>query len=964
MQLHGKSVRSVQMGRTEGGTKSALVAAIAVILALALLLPLSAGGRPAVADGSPSPTALSCSATSTLGTASFAQQLALQVSAPVQSLPSKTFSVTITDPGETLPATLQGDPVTSESNVNVVIPLPADATFVSATLSGGSNVGSGASVSAVADPSIAGLTDLVESVPGPIAAGATFSMPTVDLTLTASSNVGDVIRLGLMNVQPVAPSPLSGDAAFSATAQVTTPPGPTADVSETCWPASPIAGPLSTTTVVAVDTSPPAIGVFAPVNGAVYTVGQVVDAAYACTDVASYGVATCSGPVASGSAIDTSTPGEHGFNVTATDKYGTPALQSVSYYVKPAPTVNVIGPSDAGAVALTAGTSCSFGGAACPVAGAAEATYEVTAPVPDGGPLVMGDTFTVQWQVYEPGGTASSGAGGPQLAWTLPAPTNTVIDGPVTSSATGLVSPTLGAGSLAAAGACTDATCVGHSTLPGAMSVNGVTESGTGWTYNAVSQNSLALTWDDNSNPVAGTDGVYLDVSYTVEVTSPGTVTLPGFPAITGPAGLATAPVTPPDPGVSFSVADPIPPSATVTSPVNGEVYSFGQVVVASYTCADAVVAVTSCTGSVPVGAPIDTTSAARHNLHTMTVTATDAAGNTSSTEVEYYVNVTPPVANPATFSVAFNGLANLPVLKSATVTDYPLDPTTVSIVSPPADGTATPNPDGTVTYVDNQYLTFANWIKTGSLADSFTYSVKDTDGTLSNTTTVSLAIIPKLDVTTIPTLPTGLTLQQPQASPVDPLGDMSGSTCTGTALQLDGQAQEACGQLAPVTIISDGGSNAGWSLSGEVSDFLDPTAPSGTTCDTPAAYSDVCIPGGDLGWSPFASVLAVLPDSAAVVQPGQALASPSVAPPAPSFPSTGLPLLWELRPRVSAPGSSVSAPAGLHDQPQVLCQAPANASQGSFTCGAGLTLPVPASTAASSGSGFQATLTLTLTLS
>ena len=60
-----------------------------------------------------------------------------------------------------------------------------------------------------------------------------------------------------------------------------------------------------------------------PPNGASYALGAVVNAAYTCNDnVGGSGVATCVGPVPSGSPIDTSSLGSHSFTVTSTDISG------------------------------------------------------------------------------------------------------------------------------------------------------------------------------------------------------------------------------------------------------------------------------------------------------------------------------------------------------------------------------------------------------------------------------------------------------------------------------------------------------------------------------------------------------------------------------------------------------------------------------------------------------------------
>ncbi|MCA1643590.1 MAG: hypothetical protein LC785_16970, partial [Acidobacteria bacterium] len=80
-----------------------------------------------------------------------------------------------------------------------------------------------------------------------------------------------------------------------------------------------------------VDKRPPDITISAPTNST-YLIGQAVAANYACADAGS-GVASCSGTVVSGAGIDTSTVGQHVFNVTATDRAGNTSSRSVSYTV-------------------------------------------------------------------------------------------------------------------------------------------------------------------------------------------------------------------------------------------------------------------------------------------------------------------------------------------------------------------------------------------------------------------------------------------------------------------------------------------------------------------------------------------------------------------------------------------------------------------------------------------------------
>lgn len=101
-----------------------------------------------------------------------------------------------------------------------------------------------------------------------------------------------------------------------------------------------------------IDTTPPAATVTRPVNGAVYQRGERVVADYSCTEAAS-----CAGPVAAGTPIDTATAGARSFTVTATDTAGNSAQQRIDYRVTaaPAPPVQTLAlpaPPGGGAIAL------------------------------------------------------------------------------------------------------------------------------------------------------------------------------------------------------------------------------------------------------------------------------------------------------------------------------------------------------------------------------------------------------------------------------------------------------------------------------------------------------------------------------------------------------------------------------------------------------------------------------------
>ena len=79
----------------------------------------------------------------------------------------------------------------------------------------------------------------------------------------------------------------------------------------------------------------PSAHVSSPVGGARYTRGELVRARYSCLEGAGGpGIASCTGPVANGRPIDTSTVGHHSFTVTATSQDGQTSTSTASYTVR------------------------------------------------------------------------------------------------------------------------------------------------------------------------------------------------------------------------------------------------------------------------------------------------------------------------------------------------------------------------------------------------------------------------------------------------------------------------------------------------------------------------------------------------------------------------------------------------------------------------------------------------------
>lgn len=83
---------------------------------------------------------------------------------------------------------------------------------------------------------------------------------------------------------------------------------------------------------VAVDNTPPVISIVTPAQGANYDLNQAVNASFACGDGGS-GVSACTGTVANGAAIDTSTSGGKTFTVNASDFAGNTAQATRTYNV-------------------------------------------------------------------------------------------------------------------------------------------------------------------------------------------------------------------------------------------------------------------------------------------------------------------------------------------------------------------------------------------------------------------------------------------------------------------------------------------------------------------------------------------------------------------------------------------------------------------------------------------------------
>lgn len=112
-------------------------------------------------------------------TGSFTVGAQVAASAPASVAPGADLAVTLTVGSITVPSSAEGHTVKKIRDMSLRIPVPAGATYRSASLSGGAGYGSGT-------PSVSESSGMVTvTVPGPISGGTTFTVPTLTLNLTA-----------------------------------------------------------------------------------------------------------------------------------------------------------------------------------------------------------------------------------------------------------------------------------------------------------------------------------------------------------------------------------------------------------------------------------------------------------------------------------------------------------------------------------------------------------------------------------------------------------------------------------------------------------------------------------------------------------------------------------------------------------------------------------------------------------
>ncbi|MGF1431634.1 hypothetical protein [Kitasatospora sp. LaBMicrA B282] len=178
-----------------------------------------------IAAAADNPVTFACQATPPIGSAqNFNLSAGVNATAPDSVAAGSQFTVTLAPDALTVPTTVSGYSIQSISNIQLTIPIPANATLTGESLSGGSGI----------DPSTASVSvngnDLVVTVTDSVAGGNTFTLPALTLDLTAGAS-GSTVQTTLAGTGYSDPG-----LTFSATVPVAF---FTVNVPTACYPATP-----------------------------------------------------------------------------------------------------------------------------------------------------------------------------------------------------------------------------------------------------------------------------------------------------------------------------------------------------------------------------------------------------------------------------------------------------------------------------------------------------------------------------------------------------------------------------------------------------------------------------------------------------------------------------------------------------------------------------------------------------
>lgn len=344
-----------------------------------------------------------------------------------------------------------------------------------------------------------------------------------------------------------------------------------------------------------IDNTPPVITITSPQNGAVLTPGQVVNAAFSCTD-ATTAVDSCTGTVANGAPV-AAAAGVYAFVVNAKDAAGNLAKATVSYrVVNPAQVAQSY--NAANAVPATCSPALLSGN---------------TLPLTVAAPTQVGTGKTLTMRLIPGAGSVPALRTRTNIVYTMAVPANgtavsaSVVPGTGTANASASASAAVtgGKATLKVAGPIAGGTTAATAYTPPAIDV--VIQAGT--TANAQVQTKLEAYTE--TDVVSGVGQVPVTRNCTAGDSS-------------NPSPVLT----------KTTIIDTTPPTVSITSPANGGLVALGASLKAQFTCADGV-ALSACAGTTASGSSINTSTA---GVKTLVVLATDAAGNIAQQLVSFRV--------------------------------------------------------------------------------------------------------------------------------------------------------------------------------------------------------------------------------------------------------------------------------------------------------------------------------------
>jgi hypothetical protein len=620
---------------------------------------------------------LNCQSSTPIGNLATTQTIEFEATAPDHVQVGSAFALTIVFPAGSVSSSQNGGQAHIDyiKDLSYRIPVPANARYVSNALSGGFGYGPSASATLSGTPTSG---TVVYSIPGPIPTDQQFQLPALTINFTATGAAGSSIKtmLGGTSVS---------DPGFTTTAHATSPFN--GDAATSCFEPAP-KSIWTTTVIVQVDTSAPTITLNTPADGANFPIGAHVLANFACDDGQfGTGVATCTGDVASGAALDTSALGDFAFTVNASDNSGNTASVTHGYHVVPAgndttppqPSITTPAPgavyqqgatiaADYACVDNESGIATCHGdvadGSAIDTATIGAHTFTVDATDLGGNPFSVESGYRVvpaptqqnvtsgdvtnqipvacdnQFQTAHKtipitSNVAPSSAGeGTQYTWSVALGADFIPSlGNGTNLAYKFAKPTNGHfvnATLTGAGSMVNGSSIsinGDGTLQ--LSIASVTDQGTAGIGNdnfTPPPFSATIAIDSAPGTAVTTRLTSFDVTVTtVSIFGTTSHCTGGDPSFNG----RTNPTL-----TSTSVVDRNPPTITITAPVNGQVYPVGAALSFVYSCSDDHAAA-SCNGSVANGTALATSVS---GVHELSVTSVDAAGNTSKRWVTYTI--------------------------------------------------------------------------------------------------------------------------------------------------------------------------------------------------------------------------------------------------------------------------------------------------------------------------------------